>query len=51
MVIDDERGVTLEWNGLVDDKVIDHNTFTAIDFDMDPANRDFDPGALGLTKR
>lgn len=49
VVIDDEHGVILEWNGLVDDQVFEHSAFTAIDFDAELTERDFDPDALGLT--
>ena len=50
IVIDDEHGVILEWNGLVDGEVFHRNAFTAIDFNAPLTARDFDPDALGLTK-
>lgn len=51
VVIDHERGVIVEWNGLVDGQVFERNAFTAIDFDIPLTEDDFDPAALGLTKR
>lgn len=51
VVIDDGRGVILEWNGLVVGQVFARNAFTAIDFDVALANHDFDPAALGITDR
>ena len=49
VVIDDERGVILEWNGLVDGQVFERNVFTAIDFEIPHADHDFDPAALDVT--
>lgn len=51
VVIDDQRGVILEWNRLVDGQIFEHNAFATIDFDIALTDRDFDPVALGLTKR
>ncbi len=51
IVIDDEHGVILEWNGLIDGEVFHRNAFTAIDFEASLTARDFDPDALGLMDR
>lgn len=51
VVIDDDRGVILEWSGLIDGQVFERNAFSVIDFDVQLSDRDFDPAALGLTKR
>lgn len=43
VVIDDARGVIVEWNGLVDGKVFERNAFTTIDFNAPLTDHDFDP--------
>lgn len=50
VVIDDEHGVILEWNDVVDGQVFERSAFTSIDFKIALTARDSDPVALGLTK-